>query len=114
MSVENTSLDQLEVLLRRAEDRYDKRDYAGAIKFYDKILAIDTSDTWSLWERGLMKKKKKDYAGALKDFKKVIDIDKDHTYAYYQIALINEKNGNKKEAKKNFTFVEELRSKNST
>lgn len=107
----STTPENIEVLLRLAEARYDLKDYNGAIKFYNKILEINPEDPWAYWERGLARKAKNDYKGAFDDFNKTIELDPNNSFAYFQRAIIKEQNGDVNGAKSDFSKVNELRVK---
>jgi tetratricopeptide (TPR) repeat protein len=95
--------------LGKAESCYDRGDYPGAIHAYGRLIQLDPEDTWSYWERSLMKKAKGELNGALKDLDKAITLDSQNSYAYYQRAIVKEKQKNKKGAEADFAMAQNLR-----
>ncbi len=87
--------EEFEYVLRQAEDRMDRRDYAGALKWYTRAVELNPNDPWSYWERGLVKKAKNDVDAAIRDFDKAIELQPDHAFAYFQRALLKEKKRDK-------------------
>jgi Flp pilus assembly protein TadD len=108
---ENTNTD-IEQFLRQAEAKIERKDYQGAVKFYNRILEINPNDTWTYWERALAKKSNNDFQGALRDLNAAIEIDPSNSFAYIQRGLIREKNGDKKGAESDFEKAKHIREEN--
>jgi len=67
---------------RRGDAKYKLKDYAGAIKDYDKAIENDPADAKAFCLRGAAKQRLNDYDGAIIDCSKAIQIDPDLAEAY--------------------------------
>jgi len=71
----------------RGDARYEKGDFAGAIKDYSKALEINAKAAGAYNNRGNAKKQINNLAAALLDYNKAIEIDSVYFDAYYNRAI---------------------------
>ena len=109
MDEEKLEAEQMEGLLQRAENCFDRQDWKGAIHCYTKILEINPQDVWSYWERGIARKNNGEYLAALADFNQTLELDPKNFYAFYERALVLEKLQRLKEADNDFQKARELK-----
>jgi tetratricopeptide (TPR) repeat protein len=62
--------------------KYSLKDYAGAIKDYDKSIELNPKDVSVYKARGLAKYEFNDYAGAIKDYDKALELNPKDMYIY--------------------------------
>jgi len=67
----------------RGNEKYDQKDYQGAINQYSKALAINPKHVWANYNRGLSKQNLEDYRGAIADFNRAIDNSPDEISFYF-------------------------------
>lgn len=108
----NPPTPEVEQLLRQVETRLDRKEYSSAIKLYNKILEINPQDSWTYWERAMIKKAANDISGAMKDLSLSIELDPTNSFAFFQRGLLREKSGDKKGAEADFEKADRLREEN--
>jgi tetratricopeptide (TPR) repeat protein len=64
----------------------NKKNFQGAIRFFDQALEIDSKNEYVVYRRGFAKSKVNDYEGAIKDFEKAIEIDSHFILAWRGLA----------------------------
>ena len=82
----------------RGYDKYDLKDYYGAIDDYSKAIELDPDFAYAYSNRGTAKKNLKDYYGAINDYSKVIELDPNYTDAYVNRGVAKESLGDLKGA----------------
>ncbi len=83
--------------------RYDVKDYAGSIAYYDKALALDPANAAYLVDRANSKDDSSDTAGAMADYNKALSIDTNYARGYFDRGLSLERQGKKAEAIADYT-----------
>ena len=83
--------------------RYDVKDYAGSISYYDKALALDPANVAYLIDRANSKDDAKDTPGAMADYNKALSIDPNYARGYFDRGLSLERQGKKAEAIADYT-----------
>lgn len=69
----------------RGEEKLRVGDIDGAIKEYDKAIALDPKDDISYNSRGIIKAQAGRFQEAIADFKKVLELKPNSFYAYYNM-----------------------------
>ncbi|MGE4597046.1 MAG: tetratricopeptide repeat protein [Methylophilaceae bacterium] len=67
---------------KSAEEKYDLKDYSGAIADYNKAIEINPNHADAYYNRGIAKDNLEDYYGAIADYTKAIEIDPNDAEAY--------------------------------
>jgi tetratricopeptide (TPR) repeat protein len=67
----------------RGSEKYNKKDYRGAITEYTKAIAINPKHVWANYNRGLSKQNMEDYRGAIADFTAAIENSPDEISLYF-------------------------------
>ena len=62
--------------------KLDACDYAAAIAYYDRAIALAPDDADAYHNRGVAKAEQGDYAGAIADYDRVIALDPDNVAVY--------------------------------
>ena len=68
------------------------------IGFYDKIIALDKTNTDAYFNKGLVYANQKNYDECIKCFQKVISLSPEYPYAYYSLGMAYEQKGMNNEA----------------
>lgn len=88
--------------------KLEEKDYAGAIKYFDKAIELKPIFAYSYSNRGFAKMKLGDIKGAYKDIRTSIEMDNKNAYAYKNLALVNIEDGKKADACYNLKKALEL------
>ncbi len=86
-----------EYLLRRAQEEYVQNDYDSALRYIDRLLAIDGDDTDALLLAGDIYAAIPDYASAENAYLRVIELDPDNAEAYEGILTVYDAQGKRQE-----------------
>mgnify|MGYP001422267749 CR=1 FL=1 len=71
----------------RARNKYESKDYSGAIIDYDSAINMDNDFYEAYYNRGICKKKLGDYSGAIDDYNLFISFNQNDVDAYLDRAL---------------------------
>lgn len=71
-----------------ALEKYQKSDYEGAIKEYDKIIELDPNNATVYGNRGVIKGILENIKGAVSDTKKAIELEPDNPVHYHSLATV--------------------------
>jgi tetratricopeptide (TPR) repeat protein len=82
--------------------KLEKKDYAGAIDFFNKAIEQKPDFAYAYSNRGFAKLNLNDIKGAYQDLKKSIALDNSNSYAFKNMGLICLKDGKVKQACENF------------
>ncbi len=75
-----------------AYQKYENKDYQGALADYNRAIAINPDDADAYYNRGILKESKlNDPRGALADFNRAITINPDYANAYYNRGILQER-----------------------
>ena len=85
---ENNAIDHFYEL---GNKKYCKRDYAGALANFNKVIKLKPEYAFAYTNRSAVKVGLKDYKGALEDSSKGIELDSKDVYAYFNRALSKSK-----------------------
>jgi len=77
-----------------ASARSEDRNYDDALINYTKALEIDSSYSWTWYERGRVKEWMHNNEGAMDDFKKAYELDSMNVEIIYSIANLESESGN--------------------
>ena len=110
--INNPPTPEVEQLLKQVEARLDRKEYSSALKLYNKILEMNPQDSWSYWERAMIKKAMNDNSGAMKDLSQAIELDPSNSFAFFQRGLLREKSGDKRGAEADYEKADRLREEN--
>ena len=80
--------------VRFGDYRLDACDYADAIAYYDRAIALAPDDADAYHNRGVTKAEQGDYAGAIFDYDRVIALDPDNVAVYDDRAVAKAAQGN--------------------
>lgn len=69
--------------IEQGEEKFESKDYQGAIEDFNNAIAIDPKDDNLYSKRGNAKKELEDYQGAIEDFTKVIEFNTENRALYY-------------------------------
>ena len=78
---------------RFGDYRLDAGDYADAISYYDRAIALDPDDAAAYHSRGIAKDGQGDYAGAIADYDRAIALDPDYADAYHNRGVTKSEQG---------------------
>lgn len=84
------SVNDPQVMLRKAKDCYLKDNLDEAIFFYDELLKLYPRSANIYWNLGVVYLKKQDYDFAMAIFEKVASLNNHDKDAYYNLAVIHE------------------------
>ena len=68
---------------RSGKDKFDRRDYQGAIADYTRAISLDPNYATAYHNRGNSYRKLRDYSAAIADFNRAISLDPNYATAYY-------------------------------
>lgn len=77
-----------EKLIDSGYDKYMNDDYSGAIKDFDRAIAIDPNNEETYYLRGVAKSNMGEKASAMIDFDKALKLYPDYAMVYYEKAYI--------------------------
>ena len=80
-------------LFDSAIEKYEKRDFDGAIDNFNRALAVDSKYAAAYNGRGAAKQAKGDLEGALADFARALELDPKLADAYYNRGLLKKTKG---------------------
>ena len=80
-------MDNINNLLEQANNKFDLRDYKGAIELYNRIIELNPNFPEVFYNKGFAKYKLLDYQGAIDDFTKAIKLNPDYSEAFYKRGL---------------------------
>ncbi|MBW1743967.1 MAG: tetratricopeptide repeat protein [Deltaproteobacteria bacterium] len=86
---------------------YPAKDYAKAIEYYDKAIAINATNKLYLYKRGMSKYYLKGYESAKDDFSSVTRIDPENAAAYFWMGSCFENLGETDLARQNYLKAKE-------
>ncbi len=77
-----------EILLNSGYDKYMNDNYKGAIKDYDKAIALDPENEEIYYLRGVAKSNLGEKGSAMNDFNLALKLDPEYAMVYYEKAYI--------------------------
>lgn len=107
------SQDKKQLLTNSAFDYVQKKEFDKAINCYSQLIQNDPKDSYSYFDRGLIKMKIDDYNGAINDFSKAIAINNLEPDYYLFKAKAEYKSKSYKNAIKNLNLFIKIESNNS-
>lgn len=87
-----------DVFMWRGRQTLSEGKYAQSIENFNVLTALDTTDYWSFFFRGIAKYNLGDFRGAQKDFKQAIHINPVFTNGYHYLAITESRFGEYDEA----------------
>ncbi len=102
-----------EDLYEQGKSDFDDKNYADAVRLFDKSLDENPDFLPSLFHRGISNYHLKSYDNAIADFSKVIDLDPTMAEAYYYRAMSKEAKGEKDGAYMDYESASILDDKNA-
>jgi len=75
-------LKDADYFLNQGKEKFEKKDYSGAIEDYNKAIELNSKDASLYQKRGKAKSELKDFQGSIEDFSSAIDIDPEW-WGYY-------------------------------
>lgn len=79
---QNTSSSSADDYVASAAQKYNNRDYRGALAEYDRAIALKPKDAIAYNYRGVLKVKIQDFEGGLADYNRAIQFDANYGEAY--------------------------------
>ncbi|BAY27619.1 tetratricopeptide TPR_2 repeat protein [Calothrix sp. NIES-2100] len=87
----------------KANDKYDRKDYRGAIADYTEAIRLDPNYTYAYNNRGNARDDIGDKQGAIADYNAAIEIDPNYANAYYNRGFVRDDLGDKQAAIADYT-----------
>lgn len=85
LTIDSLSIDLLTIT---AKSLYERDNYESALKYYNKIIKIDSLKGEFFFKRGICKHAVKDFLGAITDFTKSIELNYRKSSSYFNIGNI--------------------------
>ncbi|KYC35745.1 hypothetical protein WA1_08050 [Scytonema hofmannii PCC 7110] len=82
-SIQDNKLNNTKAYFERGSNRFEKKDYQGAIEDFSQVLKREPNHVYAYFGRGTANLLVKEYQAAKADLDKVIEIDPNIAYAYY-------------------------------
>ena len=86
-----TNLQTAEEYFYSAYNKYNLKDYYGAIADYNKAIELNPNDASAYYNRGISKDDLEDYYGAIADYNKAIELNPNDASAYYNRGISKRK-----------------------
>ncbi len=102
-----------EEYFNRAFEKYEAKDYSGAIADYDKAIELDPQNAFAYYNRGTARKDKGDMDGAIADFNRAIELDPQDIFIYCLRGIVRKDKGDMDGAIADFNRAIELDPQNA-
>lgn len=84
---------------------YNKKDYSGAIKLYEKIVKIESENSDNFAFLGYLYYEKENYSKAIENYEIALEIDPDRSFVYFLLGNSYSRAGLIKEAINSYDFA---------